>query len=146
MSIFGLPLILFKVEAEDVGDLEFLRDKQVAGNLLKATATDDAPSPITIASITPANGKTFFISDSYITVVNQGGASDNAIAELQNDGVTVDLKRCRLFNNTSFSFGHGAIKSDSLIGDGVKVYRIQKTLGLSGFSVIATIQGWIEDT
>jgi hypothetical protein len=119
-----------------MGDLEFLAEKEKTGDLVHASGLVTVQS--TICSIVPANGKTFFLANATISF---SGSDANASSILENDGVEVDKGR-----NSSGDFVYlSQIKSDSLIGDGVKEYRIQNTVGGAGLKM-GTIEGWIEDT
>lgn len=127
-----------------LGDLEFLRDKQLAGDLIVATGTTLAAAPVTVTSIIPASGKTFFIANSNY-VHEGGGTTDETETQLQNDGVVKDIKRTTLANARDL-FIDGVVIGDSLVGDGAKIYRIQKTVGLAATNTSGTILGWIQDT
>ncbi len=130
---------------EDLGDLEFLRDKQLAGDLVSATGIVTTASPVTIVSIIPAVGKTFFIAKSNVVQTTEGSGVQTGVASLQNDGTIKDTRRARMLDVETVNLP-GTIASDSLVGDGAKEYRMQKTTGLAIVHMSATILGWIQDT
>lgn len=133
------------VSGGSMGDLEFLRDKQLSGDLVSSTGTILAAAPATICSITPAIGKTFFLINVEQFFVDDGGGSNMMTTEIQNNGVNKQTSIIRAPNYTSFRVP-SAIKGDSLIGNGIKIYRIQKIIGVVNTRVTATMQGWIQDT
>ncbi len=130
---------------QSLSALEFLRDKELAGDLVTSTGLITGAAPLTVAFITPAAGKTFFIAKS--SHVFSGNVVGGGIieSELQNDGTVKDIKRAKV-DNVDTVFIDGTIVGDSLVGDGVKTYRIQKTVGIANLDVAATLMGWIQDT
>lgn len=133
------------VSAAGLGDLEFLRDKELAGDLIISTGTTTAAAPITITSIIPAVGKTFFIASSAHVHADNNVGPEVIESTLQNNGVNKDIKT-NTVGNTNQLFLMGVVAGDSLVGDGAIVYRIQKTVGAIGTKISATITGWIQDT
>lgn len=129
--------IWIETSGGSMGDLEFLAEKEKTGDLVHATGI--VLSVGVICSIVPANGKTFFLANATISF---SGSGANAISSLQNDGVEVDNGR----NSSGDLVYLSQIKSDSLVGDGVKEYRIENTTGAAGSAKRGTIQGWVEDT
>ncbi len=147
MSIFGLPLILFQVGVdEDVGDAEFLRDKEVAGDLItvsgSSTGTGDAVAFI------PATGKTFFIYASAVDFTSINLVFHENIVELQNNGAIRDTASISVDNDGTITPTkvHFIILSDSLVGDAVKSYSIDIITSSQSDLIKGTIEGWIENT
>jgi len=127
-----------------LGDLEFLRDKELAGDMILSNV---AKTVIGVgASIIPAIGKTFFHVKSHLSPV--GIASNNTRAELRNDGTRIDAMAYSS-NNAVPDSTPGDSKvgvADSLIGDGAKAFDIN-IISLTGAPTINTsMQGWIQDT
>lgn len=148
MSIFGLPLILFQVGVdEDVGDAEFLRDKEVAGDLINVFGTSLGTGDA--VAFVPASGKTFFIYASSVNFTSIAASQHENIVELQNDGTIRDAVNLfiddspGLLSNTKPSF---IILSDSLVGDGIKAYSIDVISNPNSDLIKGTIEGWIENT
>ena len=123
--------------------LEFLRDKEKNGDLVSSTGQTGLVAPVTVTSIVPALGKTFFIAKS--SHIHTGAAIVLAESVLQNDGTDKDIKRSALTADLT-RFFEGTIIGDSMVGDGVRIYRIQKTVGAVNNVMSGTILGWIENT
>jgi len=135
------------VAAASLGDLEFLRDKSLSGDLLFSTGVTSAIAPVTVASITPAAGKTFFLAKYSIKATTEAVGSDSGETQLQNNGTSIDTIAQRfLATGTSCIAYIGNVAGDSMIGDGAIIYRLQKTVGVADREVSATIEGWIQDT
>jgi len=128
-----------------MGDLEFLRDKQIAGDLIDLTASTASVAPATVVSVTPASGKTFFVADSNCIMINDSGALDVITAQLENDGTAIQIFETKLADDIMETVP-SVIKGDSMIGDGALIYRIQKTDGAVNTIVVGTLLGWIQDT
>jgi len=134
-----------------LGDLEFLRDKELAGDLVSSSIFSSANSPVTGAVIIPAAGKTFFIAGhSSILINNTGSSRTEGRTLLENNTVTVYVDVAFLNGNGTDNVVHvgspNVIKGDSLVGDGAVEYRQRKTVGLANFNFATTIMGWIQDT
>jgi len=129
-----------------LGDLEFLRGKQVAGDLIIAAGNTAAAATTDVVTVTPAAGKTFFIADYNSIIENSTGGAISAQVNLKNDGTIKDSRSCTILLTVSFQTGVATIRGDSLVGDGAKVYKIDKTEGGASVEVWSTITGWIEDT
>lgn len=125
-----------------MGDLEFLQTKEDAGDLFSNHGSLVAASG-TVVSITPASGKTFYPTSASITVAFTGVASTNYQVEFQNDGTKID--RVRLSQAASAA----TIKKQfynimrKLLGDGIKVYRIQLTSGSVNEEINGSIEGYV---
>lgn len=135
---FFIPLL---VVDEEVGDLEFLAGKQVAGDLVVLEGSRARNSVGSIVSFVPATGKTFFIVDSQIQGIN----FSQAIVEVVNDVTS----RGKYASDTTFvPLRDFIVKSDGLIGDASKNYSIDITTAASAGTVPinATLEGWIQDT
>ena len=100
MSIIGLPLILFGV-GDDVGDLEFLSNLEIAGHLIKELSAEFTNNAAKI-TVTPASGKTFFHVRSklypVVDTIKTGIAANNTVVtsnrradvEITNESAVVD--------------------------------------------------------
>lgn len=128
-----------------MGDLEFLRDKQLAGDLVFARGSVSSVGPVTICSITPAIGKTFFLAKPSMYCVNESGAPNAQTVQLENDVTVKDGGVTESLIDFTIQW-IPQITSDALIGDGIKIYRIQKTVGVNLMKVNGTLEGWIQDT
>ncbi len=143
-----------------MGDLEFLRDKENAGDMIKLTSSFTNVG-VTISYIPPI-GKTFFlISARVIRIAGVLSTSDrqwNCEANIKSDIDIID--RLGWSGSTEESAGEGpgagwggdsktVILSASLIGNGVKEFTIDiitLTSTADGHKGIATLTGWIEDS
>jgi len=128
-----------------LGDLEFLRDKELSGDLINVTGLTAAVAPSTAVSFVPATGKTFFIANSYHIHANDSAATDRATSRLENNGVNIDEKTSVTINGVTTHY-QGVIAGDSLVGDGALIFRIQKTQGLNNHRITGTMLGWIQNT
>lgn len=132
------------------GDIEFLRRKELDGNLIIATSSNSATGDA--ASYVPATGKTFFLYAAKFTVGTFFAEGSNPVCELQNDGTNVetgvivgntDTAVGRSIANPTYNF---IIKGDSLVGDGAKAYTIDIISNAASVTIYGTIIGWLEDT
>lgn len=128
-----------------LGDLEFLRDKRLAGDLILARGFVEGAGPLNIVSIIPAAGKTFFIASSNMFMNNNSVAVGPMKVELKNDVSLVETVKVNLATDESV-VNKPIIKSDALVGDGVKFYTMDKLSGANGLEVDGTIEGWIQTT
>jgi len=131
-----------------MGDLEFLRDKELSGDLITLFGKTTLATPVTLAAVIPAVGKTFFVSNGKMSITGNGSGVTQQKIELQNDGTTMQITEINFDTlNDDFSMVEPLfIKSDSLVGDGVKEYRIQKVTGAASPTCIGVLEGWIQDT
>ena len=152
MSIFGLPMILFGGSSEviDVGDLEFIQGKVVAGDYFQVSGDIDAIND-TIEFIVPSL-KTAFLIEAKI-VHNTNGTNNSILAALKIDGVTKDetaIKRAQnqqLGGTNQGGSGYGMAENNgrfnvlglSLAGDGIKVIEIENIADAGG--AFATFSG-----
>jgi len=97
MSIMGLPLILFQVEGEDMGDLEYL-SRIANGELTGAVLKNFQNLATTIGEITfetvPAGKDWYLMGWSFISV----GASNASVTLEFPDGTTVEIGDARSVN------------------------------------------------
>lgn len=142
MTMVGLPLILFQVEDDDLSDLKYLRDFEVTGDLVNATGLTTLVGPAVVTSITPAIGKTFFIAAADSSISNTVATNQVAV-HLRND-TTVKSQYTGNIINDETKYVPFVIRSDSLVGDGIKTYNILKSSGVVSLIVNGTIQGWVE--
>jgi len=133
------------------GDIEFLRQKSLNGDLIIVTGSVTATGEI--VQYTPATGKTFFIYLGQTFHSNRGAvAGAYGEAEIRNDGTVKDTI------GTAFNASSGAsnaytpqarsvITGDKLVGNAVKKYSIHCTVIQSASTrLFATLIGWIENT
>ena len=174
MSIFGLPMILFSgsVEVADVGDLEFIQGKVIAGDYFQVSGDINAIND-TIEFIVPSAKTAFMIEAKVIPTGNNtfpgfpGGftitnSSNEVEADLKIDSVVKDKVHVGSVTATSKiqnggsgqgtgSGGYGNKNKDSfnvlglsLVGDGIKVIEIENTV--DNGSAFATMSGYVIDT
>jgi len=169
MTMVGLPLILFQVE-DDVGDLEFIESKVLAGDYFQVTGAINAITN-TIEYV-PATGKTAFLIEAKIVITTHtfpastgsipaGATSTSAVkAALKIDTTTVDTTNIGMASvANSFTAGNGNYSNSaygtmgdgrfnvlglSLVGNSSKKIEIENTL--DGGSAIATMSGYLIDT
>jgi len=131
-----------------MGDLEFLRDKELAGDIVTATGLNNAVAPVTVTSITPAAGKTFFLVKATGYIGTNAAVLSAVQVDIENDGTakeSFDSIIPPLAVNIPSQIDFGLV-ADSLVGDGAKIYRIQKVQGIVLVYVSGMIEGWIQDT
>lgn len=146
------PWITFlKERRKRLSDVEFMSIKQFEGKILKGEGSLGATG--TLTSVTPASGKTFYLAEAKAEFdsVTIATATQRARVELQNNAIIVD----ELYSSVRVSgsnFGAGTpnqsksiIKGDSLVGDGIKVYRLQVVVFTNYALVHGTIIGYIEN-
>jgi len=132
----------------DLGDIEFLRQKSLNGDLIISTV--ERTTTGTTATYTPATGKTFFLYKAYCRG-NATNSNSTYDAELQNDGAVRDrwdyIEGYGAVNGVGGAdLGHeSVIQADKLVGNSAKIYRIE-VIAISGVTVNGTIIGWIENT
>jgi len=153
MSQQGFTIVSL-VEADlDVGDLEYIEGKVLAGDYFQVSGDINAIED-TIEQIVP-NGKTAFLIEAKI--VPTGHATNNKVeAELKIDGDTKDTVNFILAQaneggaSPDWAWGNGLYSGNfnvlgiSLVGDGVKVIEIENTL--DGGTAFATMSGYFVDT
>lgn len=161
----SLPSILFSVEEEviDMGDLEYIQDKVLAGDYFQVSGDIDTLND-TIEQIIP-NGKTAFLIEAKIIITGHTSGTttkDMVEAELKIDGITVDTTNIGtattstlLTNPSDMIAGSGSgagtigdgkfnVKGLSLVGDGIKTMEIENTL--DDGTAFATMSGYYVDT
>lgn len=131
-------------------DIQFLKKKQDEGNLIIQTGTLSTTGEL--VSYTPATGKKFYLARAK-SVADITAVDGNVIAELQNNGVVKDYFIERARSSLGFqerglthtpSGSYSIIQGDSLVGDGIKKYRINIT-SLTSATAFGILLGWIED-
>lgn len=169
MSIFGLPLILFQVPSGvDMGDLEFIEGKVLAGDYFQVSDNIDALNDL--IEFEPATGKTAFLIEAKISPktnisipTNAFGSSvtisDQVIADLIIDAVVKDKTGIGGSGNAWGGNGTGASGSGarshtpngqfnvlglSLVGNSSKKIQIKNVLDAG--SAFATMSGYLIDT
>ncbi len=168
MSIFGLPLILFEA-GEEMGDIEFIRDKSLAGDWISVTGAIDAIND-TIEYV-PASGKTFFLYEAKIVIGSFKQATGGGIATVSNSAVRADLLIDTVVKDKTMigvssendpygsggiggkasgagfgNFGNGKFIAQGLflVGNASKKVEIKNTQ--DNGDAVATLSGWIETT
>jgi len=129
-----------------LSDLEFLRDKQLAGDLIIAGGLTTGIAPNTCYSVIPANGKTFFMVHANVLIQIDNATNSICGLELQNDLTVVDPRNTSVLGLSSLVIDSLGSPGDSLVGDGVKLYRLQKTVGANFVRMSGHMEGWIQDT
>lgn len=132
--------------AASLGDLEFLRDKELSGDILKASATGTTIGVLT--SIIPAAGKTFFYLGYQVNP--ESGTQQGSIHRVRNNavircGTTMKNGGGAANSQTNSDNGDG-MKIDVLVGDGVLVYDIHVFRIDTGSAIRGFLHGWIQDT
>lgn len=146
----------------DLGDLEFLRDKELAGDLIHLLSGEFTTNADQI-TFTPASGKTFFhIKSKLYPVVNAisipaGAPSDTTVnrradVELTFDAVLKDVLtydfESRQITDTGLGTGQtGQFKTnifESMVGNGIKIIKLTSTNNSGTYRV--SMLGWIQDT
>ena len=162
MTMVGLPLILFQVDAE-MGDLEFIQGKVLASDYFQVTGAINAITD-TIEYV-PATGKTAFLIEAKIVITTHGGSTITANeyspfqvkADLKIDSTTVDTTNIggatmggplTSASGSPSGAGFGAIGDGrfnvlglSLVGNSSKKIEIENTL--DNGSATATMSGYL---
>lgn len=134
----------------DMGDIEFLRQKSLNGDLVIVTNSVTAVGEIT--QYTPATGKTFFLYKAAIFFSNQAQTvQSHCKAEVRNDGTAVDSLGVSGYTaNPYFHSGNrneSIVQADKLVGNSTKKYSIHCTnIGSASTTLYATLVGWKENT
>ena len=165
-----LPWVFYQeiIEDADMGDLEFLRDKELAGDLIHIISSEFTANADQITFV-PASGKTFFhIKSKLYPVVNTiiTGAvgsttttsNRRADVELTFDSVLKDALTHDM--ETTFGSNEGAATRsqgnagqtgqyetnifESMVGDGIKSIKLTSTNNSGTYRV--SLLGWIQDT
>jgi len=162
-----MPIVSIQVEGVDVGDLEFLRDLELAGELIHLLSGEFTVGADQI-TFTPASGKTFFhiksklypVVDTIITGSSFGSpqtANRRADVELTFDTILKDV----LTHDMETSFGNDSGNTtaegnlgqtgqyetnifESMIGDGIKIIKLTSTNNSGTYRV--SMMGWIQNT
>ena len=167
MSQQGMTIVSLEGEDLDVGDLEFIQDKVLAGDYFQVSGDINALND-TIEQIVP-NGKTAFLIEAKIVITGHTSGTttkDMVEAELKIDGTVVDTtnigtattQATGIVNSATdmmggFGWGSGAgtigdgkfnVLGISLVGNGVKVIEIENTL--DDGTAFATMSGYFVDT
>lgn len=161
----GLPLILFQVGV-DVGDLEFIQTKVLAGDYFQVTGAINAIND-TIEFV-PASGKTAFLIEAKIVITGHAtlnlSANSNVKAMVQaslkidtvtkdttNIGIQADGSALTSAGGTPGGAANGTVGDGrfnvlglSLVGNSSKKIEIENTL--DNGSAIATMSGYLIDT
>ncbi len=139
----------FNLFNNKLSDLEFLRQKELDGDLIKITGTNSGTGDT--VSYVPVTGKTFFLISASLTVesVDPFATQHSVRVELQNDGTTRD-GWFHYHDNSPSELS--SLKNDfnmigdSLVGDSAKAYSIDIISNSFSETIRGTIVGWIEDT
>ncbi len=167
MSQQGMTIVSLVGEDLDMGDLEYIQDKVIAGDYFQVSGDIDALND-TIEQIIP-NGKTAFLLEAKIVITGHtsGGTSKDMVeAELKIDGTIVDTtnigtattQATGIVNSATdmmggFGWGTGSgtigdgkfnVLGLSLVGDGIKVIEIENIL--DDGTAFATMSGYYVDT
>ena len=128
------PKNKFRIDTS-LPDIAFLRQLSIQGRMRYFTGVITAGSQTPI-SIIPVNGETLFIGGG-----SWSGGSSNAInITVSNDA---QVREIVFISAANISNGSFQFKLDSLVGDGIKEFKVDATVTSSSrFS----IWGWIENT
>lgn len=144
-----------------LSDIEFIRQKQIEGNLIKLVSTEFSGNADQISYV-PASGKTFYFLKAKLYPVNDttapqltsgAGLSRRADVEITNDGTVIDVLTWDYqsymvsTDDSAPTFGVGQFDSnvfDSLIGNASKAFKLTSTNTSGTYRV--TLLGWIENT
>ncbi len=168
--MYGLPNILFQVGEDDMGDLEFIQKKVIAGDYFQVSGDINALGN-TIEFIVP-DTRTAFIIKAKIVISNHPNAASRTSGgtSTQKDIVTADLKIDGTIKDkttigdvtaagsaTSNQVGGGGgsgygnlgdgkfdVLGLSLVGDGIKKIEIENIL--DDGSAFATMSGYLVNT
>lgn len=130
--------------AAGLGDLEFLRDKELSGDLILSQSLLVGSG--VGASVTPASGKTFFFVKANLSFDDESGTT--VVADVRNNAVIIDTMAYRFVVGapvSSPSESHVGV-GDSLVGDGVLVYDVNITNFGGAIGANTAMQGWIQNT
>jgi len=140
-----------------LADLEFLRQKELDGDLITVTGTFSGTG--VAVTFEPATGKTFFLIAARVTRVSGadfgGSVQWNCRAEVRSDAVILD--RMGWSGSTEEGAGegpgvgwggdsHSQVAGKSLVGNSVKDFDINIGTLSTGQVGLAALYGWIEDT
>ncbi len=169
MSIIGLPLILFEAGA-DLGDLEFQRDLELAGDLVHLLSSEFTGNADQITFV-PANGDTFFhiMSKLYpvtnsiaMATANNSVTTTNRRADVEltfdsslKDVLTHDFESVNgtVPNSGTVRSGAGSAGKagqyetniiESMVGDGIKSIKLTSTNNVGTYRV--SLRGWVQTT
>ena len=155
------PWISFLPSLEEVvelSDLEFIRDKALAGDWVTVTGTIDAVT--NEIAYTPATGKTFFLVEAKVILDDNPTGDSKVVAALKVDGVIKDTTTIGVEGNitnvgtTNGGFGYGfgfpgdgkfIAKGLMLVGNSSKKITIENIVDAAS-GVTASLSGWIQDT
>jgi len=164
MSIFGLPLVMFQIPGDDMGDLEYIEGKVLSGDYFQVSG--DINNLNDTIEFTVPSGKTAFLIEAKIvpkghsdppptTTTPFNTIIDNRVqAELIIDSITKDVANVgTVMNSVGFSVGVGAsgtgnqnkdkfnVLGLSLVGNNVKKIEIKNSL--DNGSALATMSGYL---
>ena len=132
----------FKIPV-NLPDLTFLRALSVQGRLVFVQGEVTGTAAATIVEFIPPNGTTFFF---YAAFCQSRMTSGNVPEfEIQNDGNTREVIPLGLSLGNS-GFWRATMKMDSLVGNGIKSFRIRQTQTITSAEMGASMFGWTENT
>lgn len=136
-------------------NLEFLREKELEGNLVTLTAVKSSTTGVKITYTVPS-GKTFFLLKASFCIVDQPGATLLGALEvvLKMNAVIIDTMGNGGGSNTVSASGSAAnifktetsIIGKSLVGDGTKTVVVEVIANAIANNLVPTLLGWVEDT
>ncbi len=160
-----LPWVFYQeiIEDDDVGDIEYIEGKVIAGDYFQVSGDIDTLSDT--ISYVPASAKTAFMVAAKIIITGHtsGTTTKNMVeAELKLDGTAVDTTNIGTATTSTLlsgasdmiagsGSGTGTVGNGrfdvlglSLAGDGIKAITIENTLDAG--TAFATMSGYIDDT
>ncbi len=147
MSIFGLPLILFKVvgavAAEDMSDIQYLAIKEFEGKVRTDENTINNVTGVT-ATLTANVGKDMYLAKASITLSSNSANSDNDVTgALRVNGVDIEpFKLTIVPENQSKTFKFSTV---GLMVPAGQVIDINIAL-IEFVQINAFLECWEEDT
>lgn len=129
----------FTTGGASLNELEFLASKSVVGKLvnLQGVVTSDTD----IVSYTPAVGVTFTLYK--VAIQFYGTAADQFNVVIKNDVTNRDYMPLSAVNTETYNYT-SPLKGDTLLGDGIKKYRVLTSGVLGTTNVSAVMVGYID--
>jgi hypothetical protein len=122
-----------------LSDTQFLAQQAAAGNLIIVSSFSTSTTAISLASYTPASGKTFVYYRGK-TSTSSGTTNYAMTTELRNNGTILDEMNV----NTSTFVEHEHIgRGSQLVGTGTAVFDIYIAANAGGIGISASLEGYI---
>ncbi len=151
MSIFGLPLILFKLPSgavadDEMSDFQYLAIKKFLDKLKRvSTITTTSTDTTVLATLTASGAHDLYLAKANITFNTQAGGSEIQI-DLKANGVVIDSYVVRLSSTSELDADHDFTISGEKVTTGQTFTVVATLIGGVSTKFNATILGWEEDT